>query len=231
MKRRDFLHQSLAGAALSGPACLALAQNSSAPAEPKRPAPFESTLVNRFVRAGHSDLAQVRQLLADQPNLVHAAWDWGSGDFETALGGAAHMGNREIVRHLLDVGARIDAFAAAALGETDIVTSLVRFSPGIANVRGPHTLSLMHHVGHGGRVALAEVVAPRLAQRARDCNQALLSAAQGGHTELVGWLLAHGADNVNTKNFAKKTALDLALERGHTDTAEVLRSSGGRSNL
>ncbi len=30
--------------------------------------------------------------VAAQPALLNAAWDWGGGDFETALAGAAHRG-------------------------------------------------------------------------------------------------------------------------------------------
>ena len=39
-------------------------------------------------------------LLDEQPGLLNATWDWGGGDFETALGGAAHMGRRDIVQRL-----------------------------------------------------------------------------------------------------------------------------------
>src|SRR5689334_17826261 len=53
-------------------------------------------LVLEFVRVGHNNLARVKELVAQDPKLVLAAWDWGKGDWETALGGAGHIGNREI---------------------------------------------------------------------------------------------------------------------------------------
>jgi hypothetical protein len=238
MNRRNFLTQSVAGAAFLSSAQFATAQNvipnalPPAPgSEPKRPSPLEPKLVNEFVRAAHSDLAKVKSMLADTPGLIHASWDWGNGDFETALGGAAHMGNRAVALHLLEAGARIDAFAAAMLGEMEIVAALVRLSPAVANSRGPHMLSLLHHAAHCGRIDLAEVIASHLASRGRDCNQALLVASQRGHVALVEWLLAHGVDNVNIRNFARRTPLDFALEQKHGELIRILRAAGGLSTL
>ena len=67
----------------------------------------------------HADLDEVKRLLAQEPALVKAAWDWGGGDFETGLGAAAHMGHREIALFLLENGAALDLFAAAMLGYVD----------------------------------------------------------------------------------------------------------------
>ena len=49
--------------------------------------PIEPTLVKQFVGAGHADLNAVKQMLAERPSIVNGIWDWGGGDFETALGG------------------------------------------------------------------------------------------------------------------------------------------------
>src|SRR5262249_54058606 len=40
--------------------------------------------VKAFVANAHGDLDAVRELLAEEPALVNAAWDWGGGDWETA---------------------------------------------------------------------------------------------------------------------------------------------------
>jgi hypothetical protein len=56
----------------------------------------------------HSDLAMVEKLLDREPGLINATMDWGGGDWESGLGGAAHMGRRDIVEFLLGRGARID---------------------------------------------------------------------------------------------------------------------------
>jgi hypothetical protein len=47
--------------------------------------------VAEFVGKAHGDLDRVQELLQEEPALVNAAWDWGGGDWETALGAAAHM--------------------------------------------------------------------------------------------------------------------------------------------
>ena len=76
---------------------------------------IDAALVEEFVGKAHGDPARVTALLEQEPNLVNSCWDWGGGDWETALGAAAHMGRRDIAELLLSKGARIDLFAAAGL--------------------------------------------------------------------------------------------------------------------
>ncbi|MEO5959481.1 MAG: ankyrin repeat domain-containing protein [Opitutaceae bacterium] len=237
MNRRHFLTSTLAGAAALGSAPFALAQNpapasatKSSPApgtEPQRPAPFEAALVKEFVGAGHRNIPRVKEMLAVNPALINACWDWGAGDFETALGGASHIGHRPMALLLLESGARMDAFCAAMLGETEIVAALLRLSPACANTRGPHGYSMLYHAGYSGKLAIAEAIGPHLKERARDCNQALQTASLAGHIEFVAWLLKNGVDNPNTKNFQGKTPLDLAIEREHGAIIPLLQTAGG----
>src|SRR5512141_236898 len=95
--------------------------------EPK-PA-LEAKLVQEFVANAHGDLNRVQELLAQEPKLINATWDWGGGDFETALGAASHMGRRDIAEFLLENGARLDLFAATMLGKIDIVKAALRAFP------------------------------------------------------------------------------------------------------
>jgi hypothetical protein len=48
-------------------------------------------MVQEFVRVGHFDLDRTKTLLAQGRGLLNSTWDWGGGDWETALGGAGHM--------------------------------------------------------------------------------------------------------------------------------------------
>ena len=77
--------------------------------------------VEEFVGKAHGDAERVKEMLEAEPALVNATWDWGGGDWETALGAAAHVGQREIAEHLLAHGARMDVFAAAMLGKKAVV--------------------------------------------------------------------------------------------------------------
>ena len=102
-------------------------------------------LVQDFVIYAHSDLDMVKRLLDKQPRLLNAAMDWGDGDWETGLGGASHMGRRDIVEFLLARGARIELFCAAMMGRLDAVRSFLTLQPALIESPGPHGLSLHFH--------------------------------------------------------------------------------------
>ena len=126
-------------------------QQTAAPAT--RPSPLAPDQVQQFVQAAHSDLDTTRQMLDSTPRLIRATWDWGGGDFETALGGAGHMGRRDIAALLLDRGAPLDLFAAAMLGELAIVRAALETRPALARVPGPHGIPLAAHAKAGGPAA------------------------------------------------------------------------------
>jgi hypothetical protein len=127
------------------------------PVPPKRPPALAPDLVREFVQKAHADLAGTRALLAEQPTLLNATWDWGGGDFETGLGGAGHMGNREIAEFLIGQGARFDIFVAAMLGKIDSVRAALTAWPPLIHSKGPHGISLLRHARAGGEPA-GEVV-------------------------------------------------------------------------
>lgn len=119
----------------------------------ERPAPLAAELVNEFVRVAHSQIERVREMLAAEPALVNAVWDWGGGDFESALGAAAHMGAREIAEHLLARGARLDIPAAVMLGKLAVVRAAVEDDPNVLLTPGAHGIPLIVHARQGGEAA------------------------------------------------------------------------------
>ena len=119
--------------------------------EPK-PA-LDAKLVQEFVGNAHGDLNRVKELLAQESGLINATWDWGGGDFETALGAASHMGRRDIALFLLEHGARLDVFAAAMLGQLDIVKAALMAYPDALKTPGPHGIPLIAHAQAGGEEA------------------------------------------------------------------------------
>jgi hypothetical protein len=159
VSRRDLLRAGIAVGALrnTGGETMANAEPSGLKANqtkiPDRPPRLENELVQEFVIAGHGNLEKVKQMLAEQPRLLNAAWDWGGGDWETALGGAAHTGSREIALYLLAQGARMDIFAAAMLGRLEIVRAIVEAFPPLAEAPGPHGIPLKAHAKAGGKQA------------------------------------------------------------------------------
>jgi hypothetical protein len=128
------------------------------------PARLEPSDVEALVGNAHGDLSVVQRLLDATPTLVNAAWDWGGGDWETALGAASHMGRRDIAEFLIDHGARIDIFAAAMLGKTEIVRAMLDTFPDLIDAKGPHGIPLAAHAAKGGDEAAD--VAALLSERA-----------------------------------------------------------------
>jgi hypothetical protein len=117
------------------------------------PPALDSELVRRFVANAHGDLEAVRSALAAEQALANACWDWGAGDWETGLGAAAHMGRRDIAELLLEHGARLDVFAAAMLGETEVVRAILVAHPEVRDSLGPHGIPLRAHAMAGGEQA------------------------------------------------------------------------------
>ncbi|MFO0815441.1 MAG: ankyrin repeat domain-containing protein [Gemmatales bacterium] len=97
----------------------------------------------------------VKKLLEREPALINATMDWGAGDWETGLGGASHMGRKDIVMFLLEKGARIDLFCAAMMGQLEAVKAYLKLQPKLIDAKGPHGFSLHFHAQVGGKEAEA----------------------------------------------------------------------------
>lgn len=117
-------------------------------------APLPADLVRDFVRHAHADLPAVREALERQPRLANACWDWGDGDFESAIGAATHMGRRDIVDLLLAAGARPDIFTFVVLHDLDGLEAQLKRHPGLVRCRGPHGLSFEAHAEATGSSAV-----------------------------------------------------------------------------
>jgi len=148
MERNKFL--SLAGAGALG---ISFAPVISLARQNQRPEPYKQELTLDFVAAGHTDLTKVKEMLGEYPNLLNCTWDWGGGDFETAIGGAGHMGNIEIAEYLIGQGARTNIFVLTMLGKTELVRPILEEYPSLINAKGPHGLTMLHHAEKGGEKA------------------------------------------------------------------------------
>jgi hypothetical protein len=160
--RRSFFRKSVSWAGTFAVAATVLPHTQSAlfAQDPAASTPFErdydapsfkpswkKSQINRllaqdFIIFAHSDLEMTKKLLEREPGLINASIDWGAGDWETALGGASHMGRHDIVEFLLSRGARIDIFCAAMQGQTEAVRSFLNLQPTLIDAKGPHGFDL-----------------------------------------------------------------------------------------
>lgn len=146
MKRNDFIRTTFLGAC-AVPVILSAYK-------PTTNTPLEKALVEEFVNKAHSDKDIVLAMLDEHPTLLNAAHDWGSGDFETALGAASHVGYKELVSYLISMGAQTNIFTACLFGHLDIVKPVLEKFPASLNAKGPHGFTLLHHAIKGGDDAM-----------------------------------------------------------------------------
>lgn len=117
----------------------------------QEPPPLPISLVKEFVIAGHGNFPKVQALLKDSPNLIYTKFDWGNGDYESAIEGAGHVGNKEIANFLLDAGDRVTLYVLTMLGKTELVKPVLEAYPNLINAKGPHGFTLLHHAQVGGK--------------------------------------------------------------------------------
>ena len=146
MKRKSFLQKAVIGAgSMIALPSFAFSRNTDMIGDP-----LPAEQVKAFVIAGHGNFDEVKKMLAETPTLLYSTWDWGGGDFETALEGAGHVGNKEIANYLIGLGARTNLFVLTMLGKTQIVKSFIDTFPQYLNARGPHGFTFLHHAQKGG---------------------------------------------------------------------------------
>jgi hypothetical protein len=200
-----------------------VAGGAHAPPLPARPG-FRHDLerAQAVVGASHGNLDRVRELVNEQPALAKASWDWGFGDWESALGAASHTGRREIAEFLIAHGARPTIFSSAMLGEIDVVRAHVEARPETGRIHGPHGISLIRHAQAGGD--RAELVTEYLLERLGPDETEMGIAAD---TELAERYAGRYVDPA-----ASEVVMTVAADRfltigpGETAYSRVLRVSG-----
>jgi ankyrin repeat protein len=152
MNRKEFINGSLLGLATTAVTPALLFSQS----QKKESDQLDTKLVKDFVVAGHSNLELVKEMLQEHPNLIYSPYDWGNGDFEEAIEGAGHLGNKEIANYLISQGARVSLFVLAMLGKTNLVKPTLEAYPELIFAKGPHGLTLLHHALIGESQDLAD---------------------------------------------------------------------------
>ncbi|MEQ9405858.1 MAG: hypothetical protein RIM99_19860 [Cyclobacteriaceae bacterium] len=112
--------------------------------------------ISEFVGAAHNNFEKTKQIVEAKPLILNCASQLARGDFETAIGGASHMGLRGIADLLVSKGARLDIFNYTFLGYNDFVRKLITDYPNLLNAPGPHGFTLLHHAKAGGHSNMEE---------------------------------------------------------------------------
>jgi hypothetical protein len=176
--------------------------------------------VKEIVRVAHFDVELVTKLVETKPELAKAAWDWGFGDWESALGAASHMGRRDIAEVLIDHGARPNLFTHAMLGDLDVVKAAIEAQPGIQGIPGPHGISMLAHAESGGEEAA--VVAAYLTERGdADPKATSLDTDEEQLKPYVGKYLFADGDNDYFEVLLNSRGM-LSIKRGDAPFGRVL---------
>jgi hypothetical protein len=194
----------------------------------------DATVVSEMVSVAHGNVSRVRELLSNRPALANAGWDWGFGDWETPLGAASHVGNREIAALLLDAGARPTIFSAAMLGQVDVVKAFVTSMPGIQRIRGPHGIPLLAHAKAGGAAEVVTYLESVADSNAPYRNEPITDAArsacvgtylfgQGSTQEVVVSTTERGALAIRRAGGADRTLFHLGNLTFHPAGADSVR--------
>lgn len=166
-----------------------------------------------FEAIGKGEAERVKALVEAHPAWVNARNENG----DSPLLAAAYAGRRDIFEMLLEKGAAVNLFEAAASGLGDRVASILEQDPAAVNSYshdGWTPLHLAAFFGHAGIAARliargADVNARSRSERFALSNTPLHAAAANRQVAVAELLLAHGAD-VNARDGSGFTPLGLA---------------------
>ena len=145
INRADFLQRSLIGTA-----GLFVPASPMAQIKQEKPPPLKIEIVKEYVTVAHGQMDRLKEMLENDKQLLHVSYDWGGGDYESAIEAAGHVGNKEIANWLILQGARTNLFVMTMLGKTIIVKGFIEAFPSYLTAKGPHGLTLLHHAQKGG---------------------------------------------------------------------------------
>jgi ankyrin repeat protein len=187
---------------------------------------LSTDLIREFVIAGHGNLERVKKMLAERPDLLNAAYAWNENDHETAIQGAAQVGNKSVATYLLEKGAPLEICTAAMLGLKKDVEERIIENPQNINSKGAHGIPLLPHAAWSGNLELVQYLFRTGARTGS--SMALHNAVTRGYYDLVIWLAENASPDIGSKNFQGKTPLLVAIEGKQDRIAQFLRDHGAK---
>jgi ankyrin repeat protein len=189
------------------------------------------TTPNEFIEAAkQASIEQVRALLADDPSLADAEDAQGI----SAVLWAAYFGRSDVAEAIAGAGAKLNLYAAAALGRTDLVRAALSADKGAASSCSPDgftALGLAAFFGHTGlvRMLLDAGADPNFVSKNRMRVTPLHSAVANRDAtkayDMATLLVKHGA-NVNVVQEGGWTPLQQAAAHGYARLVEFLLKAG-----
>jgi ankyrin repeat protein len=180
--------------------------------------------VNILDAARNGDLDAVRRAIDADPGAVSHRDPSGESPIMAAL----YRGHMRVLELLIDAGAPLDLFAAAATGRVAALEAAVASEPvGNVSYDGWTALHLASFFGRTEAVrALLDAGAPVSALSTNSLrNTPLHAATAGGHTAAALLLIGHGAD-VHAADAGGHTPLHIAAENGMAEAVRALIASG-----
>jgi ankyrin repeat protein len=176
------------------------------------------------VRAGNA--AAVARMLDTEPGLATAKNPQG----QSPVLMAAYGGKNEIRDLLLARGVELELHEAAATGQLERVKQFVEKDSALAKSYSPDGFPVFALAAVFGHKEVAEYLLEKGAEvnaaatNGTDYN-ALTGAVASGHTLIVSWLLASGAE-ANYRYGAGYSPLLTAAANGHLGIVSILLASG-----
>lgn len=169
----------------------------------------------------------VQTMLAEEPGLANAVDQQGLSLVLAAL----YRGHDAIVSELVEAGADLDIFDAAALGRLDVVQEYVEAWDGWVNEYGRDGFTPLQLACYFGQEETALWLLDHgagvdaVAQNAQQIQPLHATAAGKGSLDLLQALLEHGADP-NARQSGGFTVLHTAAGRGDVEMARLLLEQG-----
>jgi len=163
-------------------------------------------------------------MVAENPGLLNASYQWNENDAETAVQAAAQVGSANVAQFLLKQGAPLDICTAAMLGMSEEVERRLTADPQNANATGAHGIPLLPHTVWSENLRLVQLIFERGAKSG--ATLALHNALSRDNYEIVEWLLDNANPDVAAKNFQGKTPLEIASKLNNKKVVEILRRHG-----